>query len=109
MGVLPFAVTLDSVAIHCLLAGLLALWKPRPYVSIEEGPADRTLFYEEGLVSTVKVLQRAGDARQRVMLTGAIVNGYFVIRICVVSHRTHMDRMQMCLEDIRAAVAELRA
>lgn len=49
------------------------------------------------------------NARQRVMLTGAIVDGDFVIRICVVSHRTHRDRMEMCLEDIRAAVESLRA
>jgi len=49
------------------------------------------------------------NARQRVMLTGAIVDGKFVIRICVVSHRTHRDRMEMCLEDIRAAVDSIRA
>jgi aromatic-L-amino-acid decarboxylase len=49
------------------------------------------------------------NARQRVMLTGAVVEGRFVIRICVVSHRTHHDRMEMCLEDIRAAVVELLA
>lgn len=49
------------------------------------------------------------NARQRVMLTGAVVEGRFVIRICVVSHRTHRERMEMCLEDIRAAVDELRA
>ncbi|MGH9418644.1 MAG: pyridoxal phosphate-dependent decarboxylase family protein, partial [Thermoanaerobaculia bacterium] len=48
------------------------------------------------------------NARQHVMLTGAVVNGQFVIRICVVSHRTHMDRMRMCLDDIRAAVDETR-
>jgi aromatic-L-amino-acid decarboxylase len=48
------------------------------------------------------------NAKQRVMLTGAVVEGRFVIRICVVSHRTHRDRMEMCLEDIRAAVAEVR-
>lgn len=49
------------------------------------------------------------NARQRVMLTGAVVDGKFVIRICVVSHRTHRDRMEMCLEDIRAAVDSMRA
>ena len=38
---------------------------------------------------------------------GTTIGTDFVIRICVVSHRTHMDRMQMCLEDIRASVAEL--
>jgi len=49
------------------------------------------------------------NARQRVMLTGAVVDDKFVIRICVVSHRTHRDRMEMCLEDIRAAVESLRS
>jgi aromatic-L-amino-acid decarboxylase len=44
-----------------------------------------------------------------VMLTGAVVDGKFVIRICVVSHRTHRDRMEMCIEDIRAAVDSMRA
>ncbi len=47
------------------------------------------------------------NARKRVMLTGTILEGRFVIRICVVSFRTHLDRMQMALEDIRAAVGEL--
>jgi aromatic-L-amino-acid decarboxylase len=47
------------------------------------------------------------NKRQHVMLTGAVVNGQFVIRICVVSHRTHMDRMRMCMEDVRAAVEEM--
>jgi aromatic-L-amino-acid decarboxylase len=42
-----------------------------------------------------------------VMLTGATVDGRFVIRICVVSHRTHRERMEMCMEDVRAAVAEM--
>jgi aromatic-L-amino-acid decarboxylase len=46
------------------------------------------------------------NARQRVMLTGAIIDGRFIIRICVVSHRTHRERMEMCMADIRGAVGE---
>jgi aromatic-L-amino-acid decarboxylase len=45
------------------------------------------------------------NAPRRVMLTPATVHGTFVIRICIVSHRTHRDRIDMALEDIRAAVA----
>jgi len=30
----------------------------------------------------------------------------FVLRICVVSFRTHQDRMEMCLEDIKAALQD---
>ena len=47
------------------------------------------------------------NRRKRVMLTGTTLGTEFVLRICVVSHRTHMDRMQMCIEDIKAAVAEI--
>ncbi len=45
------------------------------------------------------------NAPKRVMLTGAVVGGRFVLRICVLSFRTHMERMRMCIEDIRAALA----
>jgi len=31
----------------------------------------------------------------------------FVIRICVLSFRTHKDRMEAAMEDIRAALADL--
>ena len=47
------------------------------------------------------------NRRKRVMMTGTTIGTEFVIRICVVSHRTHMDRMRMAIDDIRAAVAEL--
>ncbi|HYC59996.1 MAG TPA: aminotransferase class V-fold PLP-dependent enzyme [Thermoanaerobaculia bacterium] len=46
-------------------------------------------------------------ARRRVMLTPAILDGRFVIRIAIVSHRTHRDRVDLALEDIRAAIAEV--
>jgi len=49
------------------------------------------------------------NARNRVHLSGTVLNGAFVIRICVLSFRTHLDRVQMCLEDIRAAVNTLAA
>src|SRR5438309_5986653 len=50
-------------------------------------------------------LLRRINARKRVMLTPAVVGGRFVIRICIVSHRTHRDRVDMALEDIRAEVS----
>jgi hypothetical protein len=37
------------------------------------------------------------------MLTGATVDGRFVIRVAIVSHRTHRERVDMMLEDVRAA------
>lgn len=44
----------------------------------------------------------------RVFLTGTTLAGSFTLRICVLSFRTHMDRMQAALEDIRAAVEAVR-
>lgn len=47
-------------------------------------------------------------AKKRVMLTPTTLDdGRFVIRIAVVSHRTHRDRVEMAVADIRDAVAEL--
>lgn len=48
------------------------------------------------------------NARRNVYLTGTMVGGRFAIRICVLSFRTHADRMQLCLDDIRAALDEVR-
>ena len=48
------------------------------------------------------------NSKQRVFLTGTILRDRFALRICVVVFRTHLDRLEACLEDIRAAVAEVR-
>ncbi len=53
-------------------------------------------------------LMQAINQRKRVYLTHTWLNGRFVIRICVLSFRTHQDRMEACLQDIRASVDELR-
>ncbi|MGZ5459583.1 MAG: pyridoxal phosphate-dependent decarboxylase family protein [Thermoanaerobaculia bacterium] len=50
---------------------------------------------------TRDLLQRI-NARKRVMLTPTTLpDGRFVIRIAIVSHRTHKDRVDMMLDDIR--------
>jgi len=49
------------------------------------------------------------NSRKRIYLTGTTLRGRFAIRICVLSFRTHRDRMEEGLEDIKAAVAEVRA
>ena len=53
-----------------------------------------------------ELLQRI-VAKKRVMLTPTTVGGRFVIRICIVSHRTHRDRVEMALEDIRSACSSV--
>ena len=44
------------------------------------------------------------NRRRRVYLTGTTLDEGFVIRICVLSFRTHQDRMEMALEDIEAEI-----
>jgi aromatic-L-amino-acid decarboxylase len=46
------------------------------------------------------------NRRKRIYLTGTMLGDRFAIRICVLSFRTHADRMQEGLEDIRRAVSE---
>jgi aromatic-L-amino-acid decarboxylase len=53
-----------------------------------------------------ELLRRIND-RQRVFLTATNLEGRYVIRICVLSFRTHLDRMRQALEDIREAVSEV--
>ncbi len=46
------------------------------------------------------------NARKRIYLTGTVLDELFTLRICVLSFRTHMDRMKEGLGDIKAAAAE---
>lgn len=50
------------------------------------------------------------NRRQRVMLTGTILPGIgFALRICVLSFRTHRERMEMGMQDLRRAAEEALA
>jgi aromatic-L-amino-acid decarboxylase len=53
-----------------------------------------------------ELLRRVND-RRRVYLTGTLVRGRFTLRICVLSFRTHMERMEMALEDVRTSAGEI--
>jgi len=49
------------------------------------------------------------NARKRVYLTGTMLGGRFVLRICVLSFRTHLDRMREGLADVSAAAEEMHS
>ena len=49
------------------------------------------------------------NGKKRIYLTGTMLGDRFAIRICVLSFRTHADRMEEGLEDIRNAVSETRS
>lgn len=55
-----------------------------------------------------RILERI-DARRRVHLTGTRFKGRFVIRICVLAFRTTGQHLRHALEDVEAAIAEVRS
>ncbi len=49
------------------------------------------------------------NRRGRVYLTATRLDGRFVVRICVLSFRTHRDRMELALEDLRGEIELARS
>lgn len=47
------------------------------------------------------------NGKKRVFLTETVLDGRFVLRICVLNFRTHLDRMKMCIADVRESVDEV--
>lgn len=54
-----------------------------------------------------RFLQRI-DASQRVYLSSTTIHGRHTIRACILSHRTHRDRIDECIEIVREAAAAER-
>ena len=52
-------------------------------------------------------LQRRVNARRRVFLSSTTMGGRFVLRICVLSFRTHLDRIEDAVTAIREEAASL--
>jgi aromatic-L-amino-acid decarboxylase len=60
---------------------------------------------EETNAANRRILESV-NARGRVHVTGTMLGAVFAIRICVLSFRTHRDRIDMAIEDLRLAIAE---
>ena len=88
-----------------------------PQLSIVAFRLKRPGFDTPALNQLNQRLLNAINSRKRVLLTGTllgdqtgdVVGDQFVIRICALCFRTHYDRVEMCLEDIRAACREVEA
>jgi aromatic-L-amino-acid/L-tryptophan decarboxylase len=52
------------------------------------------------------LLERINESK-RVFLSSTLIEGRFVIRACILSHRTHRDRIEEAVEIIRSAAREL--
>jgi len=78
-----------------------------PQLSIVAFRLRREGFDEEALNVLNRELLARVNTKNRVHLTSTMLRGRFAIRICVLSFRTHLDRMEAALEDIAAAAATL--
>jgi aromatic-L-amino-acid decarboxylase len=47
------------------------------------------------------------NGSKRVFVSSTVLDGRFTVRVCILSHRTHLDRIDECIEIVRGAVAEL--
>jgi len=54
-------------------------------------------------------LLEAINASKRVVLSSTVIAGRFVIRACILVHRTHRDRIEECIDIVRDAVARVAA
>jgi aromatic-L-amino-acid decarboxylase len=55
-----------------------------------------------------RLLERINSSR-RIFLSSTVVDGRYTLRLCVLSHRTHRDRMEEAIELIARAARERRA
>ena len=61
----------------------------------------------DGDDATNEELLRRINASKRVFLSSTRLHGCFTLRVCIVSHRTHRDRILECIEIVREAAAAL--
>jgi aromatic-L-amino-acid decarboxylase len=47
------------------------------------------------------------NGSKRVFLSSTVLEGRFTLRACILSHRTHRDRIDECIEIVRGAVADV--
>jgi len=47
------------------------------------------------------------NATRRVFLSSTLIRGEYWLRVCIVSHRTHVDRIDECATIVRDAAAAL--
>jgi aromatic-L-amino-acid/L-tryptophan decarboxylase len=47
------------------------------------------------------------NGSKRVFLSSTVLDGRFTLRVCILSHRTHRDRIDECIEIVRGAVADV--
>ena len=53
-----------------------------------------------------RLLEAINDSK-RVFLSSTVIHGRFTLRACILSHRTHRDRVDECIDIVRRAAVEI--
>ncbi|MEU6577597.1 aminotransferase class V-fold PLP-dependent enzyme [Streptomyces sp. NPDC046805] len=72
-------------------------------------PADDVRAAAERADEASRLLLERINAHRRVVLSSTVVDGRYTLRICVVSHRTHHDRITEALDLVTAETARIAA
>ncbi|MFD6433330.1 pyridoxal phosphate-dependent decarboxylase family protein [Streptomyces venezuelae] len=105
---------LDLAAhVHSVLSALPGLEVPRTpdltCVTFRVRPEDHSPAAAERADLAGRTLLERINAHQRVLLSSTVVNDRFTLRLCVVSHRTHRDRIDEALDLIATELANVHS
>jgi len=90
--------------------GLVIPWEPElSVVAFRLEPPGRAEGAETDPDAATRLLLERINASRRVFLSSTMIDGRMFLRACVVSHRTHRDRIEEAMEIIRTAVREVLA
>lgn len=115
LGAAPFRVALDEKldlarhATEALRAMAHVIIVAEPELSLVAFRLEPPGMDGEACNALNRAWIEATNRRGRVMLTDTSLHGRATLRICVLSFRTHLDRIEMALEDLRETATELLA
>ena len=75
--------------------------------SVSDDPGTVHSLAEEN--TATQLLVERVNLRNRVMLSGAVVEGRFLARVCVLSFRTRARHMEACVTDLAEETAAILA
>jgi aromatic-L-amino-acid decarboxylase len=106
-GVSAFRAALDEKL--DLTAHLYEALKSDPNLEVPWAPDLTVVAFRlrDGDDDANRALLERINASRRVFLSSTVLEGRFTIRACIVSHRTHRDRIDECIQIVRRAAAEL--
>ncbi|UXY24135.1 hypothetical protein N8I84_39685 [Streptomyces cynarae] len=98
--------TVYTTAVYATLSGVAELEVPqRPDLStviFRIRPADGSRAAAERADEASRRLLKRINGHQRIVLSRTVVDSRYTLRVCVVSHRTHRDRIAEALKIITA-------